>query len=350
MADILIYGAGRMGRAISWAMRELSHDVTIIDKSTEALNKVDDGITPIKYLSGILVPDLVISALPYNENYNLAKDCINNKVKYCDLGGNIDVSEKINLHAENHRSSAVLTDLGLAPGWINIFAEEVYRKGMSDLSSIPIDIHMTVGGLPIDRNINPLGYYCNWSSEGLMNEYSDGCWILQDGEEKLVAPLTGLEQEPEFETFYTSGGAGKTILLMKKRGVKNCSYKTIRYNGHCELLRFLKNKCELDNYTLEKNIFVKGCSQPIEDKVVMGLSVKFKLGQFNYARQIDCDEKFSAMQKATGFACASVADWLVNYESEDKFALDYSDVDYSSFDKTLKKLLGKNEWLFSSVG
>jgi len=356
MADIFVYGAGRMGRAISWAMNELNHNVFIIDISLKAFDKVSGGITQLitnKSYEISTIPDLVISALPHSENYKLARRCIDNKVKYCDLGGNTDISKIINSYAEEKASVPILTDLGLAPGWINIFAEEVYRKAISELDTVPISIYMYVGGLPINRNINPLGYDCNWSSEGLINEYSDGCWILKDGEEKLVPPLTGLKRSGshQWEAFYTSGGAGQTISLMKKRGVKNCSYKTIRYTGHCELLKFLKNECELDNNTLEKNIFGKGCSQNVDDIIVMRIDIEFKQNKYwYYACEIDCDDKFSAMQKATGFACASVADWLVDYEYGNKFALDYSYVDYGRFDKTLKKLLGKNEWSFSSFG
>ena len=170
--------------------------------------------------------------------------CIENGIRYCDLGGRVDVSAEINELAKT-ATAPVFTDLGLAPGWVNIVAEQGYKR-VYDAT----DVRMMVGGIPLNRPRGPLKYFMTWSMDGLLNEYRDDCEILVNGEIKTVSGLSQVEVvDPEWsgcvalEAFCTSGGAAHTIKSMQKRNVKNCVYKTLRWIGHHELIYFLMNKC-----------------------------------------------------------------------------------------------------------
>ena len=206
----MILGAGRMGRVIAYAMNKFEFDVVAVDTSESAINYIRDthpsaaGIVTsniAQELESIIknsryTPDVVISSLPYFVNKDVADTVIKRGIPYCDLGGRVDVSASINEAAESLRAERpVFTDLGLAPGWVNILAEHGYRSLHGPGSSVDTSVEMMVGGLPdwLESSKNILRYGCTWSMEGLVNEYKDDCIILKDGKEVVVAGLDGLE-------------------------------------------------------------------------------------------------------------------------------------------------------------
>ena len=99
-------------------------------------------------------PDIVISSLPYHQTEMIGYWCVDNGMRYCDLGGRVDVSRNINKHALGAATKPVFTDLGLAPGWVNILAEE----GCRQLHRQATTVKMMVGGLPDSKVNHPLDY------------------------------------------------------------------------------------------------------------------------------------------------------------------------------------------------
>tara|TARA_Y100000593_G_scaffold35778_1_gene69846 strand:- start:5996 stop:7168 length:1173 start_codon:yes stop_codon:yes gene_type:complete len=380
-----VLGVGRMGTAIAWAMDRLGFQVTGMDTNPDAANNmpfkvnheqsVDAAGNPVMgaprndffivkdaedICKGIVAngprPDIVISSLPYHQTEVVGKWCVDNEVRYCDLGGRVDVSQNINDYAKanpiGHPPRPVFTDLGLAPGWVNILAEEGVRK----LHGEAENVKMMVGGLPdYPESINnPLRYAVTWSVDGLINEYRDDCLILEDGEIKTVRGMDGVEQiEGEkfgkMEAFYTSGGASHSIHAMQRRGIKNCSYKTIRYKGHGDMVRFLIRDCNLDDDTLNK-IFLEGCGKANKDEVFIVAEVSGGNKTWRQEKVIRSDERFSAMQKATAFSISSVAAIMAEGKLEGNKAqhrdyweqyspcLSYEDVPYLEFNNNLIKL------------
>ena len=176
--------------------------------------------------------------MPYTENLDVALWAIDNDLRYCDLGGSVSFSRSIKAMAQK-ANKPIMTDLGLAPGWVNLLGEEVYAQ-LPEADTVT----MMVGGIPRVRvKADPLNYMLTWSLDGLLNEYVDRCEIIDNGEIKTVSGLDGLEDLVvdglELEAFYTSGGSAHSILVMHARGVKNCYYKTLRWRGHCELMNFI---------------------------------------------------------------------------------------------------------------
>jgi len=353
MKKSVVFGAGRMGVAVAYAMDKFGHRVYMYDTNQEALDlarrEVPDVITKLgsentiendgyKIIAG---SDIVISCLPYHQTEALARKCIKSNIRYCDLGGRIDVSKSINDFAEEyrgHHDKPIFTDLGLAPGLVNILAEWGYNElGGAD------NIRMMVGGLPVSRRKNPLKYMVTWSVDGLINEYRDDCEILEGGEIKIVKGMDGLEiidsrYLGEMEAFYTSGGASHTIHTMHERGVGSCSYKTLRHAGHCEIVRFLIRDCELSDACL-KEIFEKGCCEYNNDDLVV-VRVEVEFGSQCWKKEIIvyADAKFSAMQKATAFSLASVANIMSDRKMDIGSSLAYKDIPFELFKSNLEKL------------
>lgn len=354
MSDVAIFGVGNMGSTIAHAMKSLGHNLTLADTSMDVLDKLDiqaekTSVVNLASEARSIVQgrDIVISSLPYHATENLAKACIDMSVPYCDLGGRVDVSANINRFAEEKEFPFVFTDLGLAPGLVNILAEWGYDSlGGAD------DIRMMVGGLP-DRAVNnPLKYMVTWSIDGLINEYRDACEVLNNGNIELVPGMEGLESVKidklvgDFEAFYTSGGASHTIETMKDRGVNNCSYKTIRYSGHRDIVRFLIRECGLPEESIKK-IFINGCStlnannsfkfsKRIKDIVIVKCQVKKGNTTWDKEVVINCNDGFSAMQRATAFSIAAVADLIVNGDVKPSGNhLKYADIPFEKFAKGL---------------
>ncbi len=367
MKKAAVIGVGKMGQVICHAMSKLGFDVVGIDASehgADNFRKYVNGPNGSFYLvdddnpfhRGIEFekPDVVISSLPYHQTEKVAFWCIDNGFRYCDLGGRVDVSENINNHAEENATKPVFTDLGLAPGWVNILAEEGYRKlyGTGDI----IKVEMMVGGLPdySISNKNPLRYGVTWSVDGLINEYRDDCIVLENGEIKTVQGMEGLEivetdSLDKLEAFYTSGGASHSIHSMKERGVKDCCYKTLRYRGHRDIVRFLIRDCDLDDETLAK-IFEGGCGYAESDQVIILAKVHKDNKTWKEEKLVNSDLNFSAMQKATAFPISSVAALMTegifdgdkdqhrDYHTQFSKSLGYADIPFEQFNDNLTRL------------
>ena len=352
--QIGIMGAGNMGTPIAWAMDVLGYDIVVLDQDEQALYKCKQYIVAnhhkfikiIKKQQWRVAPssfdhlrqcDTVISSLPYHQNIPLAKFCIDNQINYLDLGGNVSTSSAINDYASQAQNAqaSVMTDLGLAPGWINILTEDMYQHYVFKNNQTPIDITMMVGGLP-QHPTNTLGYGCTWSYDGLLNEYRDNCIALINGEQRIVNGMGGYQfpltsDIGPLEAFYTSGGAAHTIATMQERGVLNCSYKTLRYPKHHQIVNFLINESGLDGASII-DIFKKTCP-PQKDLVIM----KAIVDNVQFEKIIQSDKKFSAMQKATAFPIASVAH-IVASSDLDAHVLKYDDIPYPQFNKWLNQL------------
>ncbi len=342
----LIFGYGKMGHAITHGMQKLGYQVIVADKNlkegeVDVPNHGVDCSDTIRLRSVIDYekPNVVISSLPYYLNPNIAEQCAWFEIPYCDLGGNIAISETIN-KLGNDWEFDVFTDLGLAPGWINIEAEHLYRKAVADDIKVS-DVHMYTGGLPLDhRNINPLKYELTWSFDGMWNEYMDNCEILHDfnilkmpGMSCLRPYGTNGYKDANYESFLTSGGSAHTIRDMKNRGVRNCTYNTIRYKGHKQLFKWLSNY-------LSKDQIDKMVPETKRDFVLMEVRVG---GLIKDSYHIDYTWKnsiyhqdFTAMQRATAFALCSVANQMSKNKKNKPWT--YKDVVYSKFQNDLRIL------------
>jgi saccharopine dehydrogenase-like NADP-dependent oxidoreductase len=192
----------------------------------------------------------VVSCAPFFCNPMIAEHAKAAGVHYLDLTEDVAVTKKV-MELAKGAKTAFIPQCGLAPGFITIAANHVIQ-GMGAMH----EVKMRVGALP-EFPSNALKYNLTWSTDGLINEYIQPCEAVVDGHVTVVPALEGLEHMMidgiEFEAFNTSGGLGTFASTLEGR-VKHLSYKTMRYPGHFERMRFLLDDLHLrhDRETLAR--------------------------------------------------------------------------------------------------
>ena len=179
--------------------------------------------------------DAVVSAAPYYLNKTIAEVCAQREISYFDLTEDVETTKYVRELSRNSRAT-FMPQCGLAPGAINIIASGIANS----LKSIR-SIEMRVGALPLSAS-NQMKYYLSWSTAGLINEYCHFGDALTQGRRVLTTPLDGVEHLTidgvEYEAFNTSGGAA-TMCETFEGSVTELNYKTLRYPGHRDLMKFL---------------------------------------------------------------------------------------------------------------
>lgn len=283
----LLLGAGKMGRAVVHDLCKYSPDAQLIVVDShparleaiteefphERISVIKADVSDVDEMSYILSSaDIVISCVSHRYNYGLAKAAIEAGTHFCDLGGSEDVTRKQFLLDEMARDKgvAVVPDCGLAPGLVSILA----AAAVAELDETH-EIRIFVGGLPVDPR-PPLNYAQTFSVEGLIDEYVEDATIIRDGKLLRVPSLTELE-EIEFpapfgkmEAFHTAGGISTLPVSFGSR-VRKLEYKTIRFPGHCEKMKLLKDLGFMDASALPLT------SPPISARTVLAQVLEKKL-------------------------------------------------------------------------
>lgn len=240
---ILIFGGnGCVGRCLYHFSSYLEFETYSVDVNHADYNIDVSNTSRVKTLLLENRPHYVIDATPYFKNWNVAKQCIELGIHYVNLGGCISVSKQINDYKQKRAVSFVKTDLGLAPGLVNVLAELSLLK-LSDVDTISL----RCGGLPLESGVPPLNYKVSWNIDGLLNEYTSPCLILKDGKIREVEPLEMVQlinfrETVPLECFTTSGAIhGDFLLDMSDKGLKNLTYQTFRHIGHRDCIKTLLN-------------------------------------------------------------------------------------------------------------
>lgn len=254
----LVLGGGKMGHALVFDLIRSPkvEQVVVADREVARVEHlrhtlIDEKIIPVELdatdeqFVGELMQkaDVTVSCLPFHKNYDLAKLALHYKSHFCDLGGNEETVKRTFLLDEvaKEQGVTIMPDLGLAPGLVSMLAEAA-AQSMDEL----YEIRMRVGGLPVEPEDKPLQYCQVFSVDGLVNEYIEDCTVIRDGQLMMVDALADLETvefpKPigKLEAFNTSGGAS-TLPKSYRGKVQHLDYKTIRYPGHCEQIRMMRD-------------------------------------------------------------------------------------------------------------
>jgi len=182
-----------------------------------------------------------LNALPYYLNLEISKLAIDAGLHCCDLGGNTGiVFEQLKLDsAARERGVSIIPDCGLAPGMVNILGAAAMQE-FDETDSLRI----LVGGLP-QHPKPPLNYQIVYSLEGVLDYYTTPSWVLRDGRRQQVEALSEVEpitfHEPlgTLEAFHTAGGLSTMAWTWEGR-VRRMEYKTLRYPGHADAMRTIR--------------------------------------------------------------------------------------------------------------
>lgn len=261
---VVVIGCGRMGSAAAedLAKRMSSVEVFVADKDADKAKETarNVGKSNVKWLrldasnKSELVDtlkdfDLALGFLPPKFGFSLIEACI-------EAGKNlVDVSympeNPLVLHDRAVEAGVtIVPSCGLAPGISNILV----GHAVAELHKT-YKVHIMVGGLP-EAPIPPLGYVITWSPESLIDEYTSKARIVRSSKIAEVEALDGLE-EVEFpkigklEAFYTDG---LRTLLYTIEGVEEMWEKTLRYPGHAEKIKMLR---ELGFFS-DKEVTIEG--------------------------------------------------------------------------------------------
>ena len=326
MRKVLLLGAGKIGSMIAKFLSTTGdYAVVVGDDDPAALERIGgqanletmlvDADDPRQLASALGGRELVISALSYAHNPTVAQAALAAGAGYFDLTEDLETTRRVSEIAKQARSGQIfMPQCGLAPGFVSIVANDL-TGNFESLETV----FMRVGALPQFPS-NALMYNLTWSTDGLINEYCNPCEAIHEGQKINVLPLEGVEHFSldgvRYEAFNTSGGLGTLCETLDGR-VRELNYKTIRYLGHRDLMRFLTHDLRLSaRRELLKDILEKAVPITFQDVVVIFCTAsgrrKGQLVQISDARKIYGEtvdgEEWSAIQVTTAAAVCAVVD------------------------------------------
>ena len=338
MVKVIILGAGKIGSLICKLLLNSGHyevhlgDINPVDAKhrLESANITNITVHPVdarnkhqlEYFFSCQKFDAVISGLPYFCNIAVVDMAFKYKLHYFDLTEDVEVTNHVislsRQFTDKSSNIAFVPQCGLAPGFISIVAHELMRH-FNEL----LTVKMRVGALPVNQN-NTLKYSLTWSTDGLINEYGNTCYGIVNNKKRELMPLEGYEtitiDGVQYEAFNTSGGLG-TLADTYADKANTLNYKTLRYPGHCEMVKLLMNDLKLneDRETL-KRILENAVPKTLQDVVIVYVSVSgYKNGELYeenyvnkiYPQTID-NARWSAIQVSTASGICGVVDIVLN--------------------------------------
>lgn len=343
MKTILVFGMGKVGTLVGILLNK-RFAVTGFDKNIPTVPTGFDciqGDIHDQFLLGKTIPqfDAVVSCMPYNLNLSIARIAHAHGIHYFDLTEDVPTTEAI--MQMSRTATAVMTpQCGLAPGLIGIIGANLSHR-FTKLR----DIELRVGALPRYPN-GLLAYSFTWSPAGVINEYINDAEVIHNGTRKMVPSLDGIEsiniEGRDYEAFSTSGGLG-TMCQTYAGKVDTLNYKTIRYPGHAQLMRFLLYELILkDKRELVESILTEA-KPPVEDDVVLVYAVVEgwkgdALAREEYYRSfhpIDINgKKWRAISWTTAASIAAVVEMVADQKLPQKGFLKQEEIDFSTFLET----------------
>ncbi len=340
-----VLGSGMQGTAAAYDLARFSgaEQIRMGDRSFEQARSAADRVHSLvdrdvcrAYEADALEPeslallldgvDCVLSCVPYWMHPHVAQAALANRCNMVDLGGNTEITRKtLALDAQAKEAGvSLIPDTGLAPGLVNSIGLALIES-MEEVESVKL----FCGVLPQDPK-PPFNYKLTFNVEGLVTEYDHKAIVLRDGRVQEVDTLQEIEwvnvdELGRLEAFTTSGGTSTAPYTFEGK-LRNYEYKTLRYPGHCALMRLFKDF----GFWSEEPVAVKNveirpkdafCAvfgpklAEYEDKdlcVIRGVAHGKRDGVLTMM-QVDILDKecpetgFTAMERLTGFSCSIMA-------------------------------------------
>ncbi len=208
-----------------------------------------------------IAPHVVVCSVPWKVTLPPLDAAIEAGISFVDFGlyQNVDFDKRIDYYHQRAKEAKVtiIPSCGLAPGMTNMLA----AYGISHMDKADT-VEVYVGGIP-EKPAPPLQYKAVWSIEGVWTQFMVDCRVIHEGKPDTVEATTGkvdlhFNSIGDFEAAYTDG-LGTMLHAYKEpemKGVREIYEKTIRWPGHYEKIRILKDCGLLDT----KPIDIDGCS------------------------------------------------------------------------------------------
>jgi len=244
MSIVIVLGAGMVGSAMAIDMAR-KHQVTLTDLSQDVLNEVKqkcgdltilqlDATDKSKLQSTIKKFDLVINAVPGFLGFETLRSIIEAGMNVVDIAFFSENSLELDALAKEHGVTAIV-DCGVAPGMDNVILG--YYNEIMKLT----DFECLVGGLPRVKKW-PFCYKAPFSPIDVIEEYTRPARYVEHGELVIREPLTDCEYV-EFDgvgTLEAFNSDGLRSIIYTMPHIPNMKEKTLRYPGHVEYVKVLK--------------------------------------------------------------------------------------------------------------
>lgn len=257
MNKVIVLGAGMVGSAMAIDMAK-KHKVLLTDINQEVLATnqkkcpdldvmVLDATDSVLLKETIVNFDLVISAVPGFMGYKTLENIINAGMNVIDISFFPENSLDLDSLAKQKGVTAIV-DCGVAPGMDNVilgYYNEHYKL---------TDFECLVGGLPKVKKW-PFCYKAPFSPVDVIEEYTRPARYVENSHLVVREPLTDCEFV-EFEgvgTLESFNSDGLRSIIHTMPHIPNMKEKTLRYPGHVEYIRVLKEAGFFDQDTLEVN-------------------------------------------------------------------------------------------------
>jgi saccharopine dehydrogenase-like NADP-dependent oxidoreductase len=272
---VVVLGLGKVGSLVGALLHESGFRLTGLDAverpGTAFPTRVVDLADAAAVRPFLQATDAVVSCLPFHLNIALAQEAHAAGIHYFDLTEDVATTTRIRELATTSRG-LMAPQCGLAPGFIGIVGADLARR-FERLRSI----ELKVGALPKHPR-GKLGYAFNWSPEGVINEYINDCEVIRMGRRQMVPALEGYEvvviDRVQLEAATTSGGLGTMCETYEGR-VETLHYKTMRYLGHFEHVKFLFQELRMQEDRAQLGRIMKNALPPVaEDYVFVHAAVE----------------------------------------------------------------------------
>lgn len=257
MKNIIVLGAGMVGSAMAIDLAK-RHKVTLTDVNLLTLEKVKQKHKNINFLlldvtnrealkSMIKDFDLVICAVPGFLGFETLKAIIEVEKNVIDISFFPENSLELDALAKEKNVTAIV-DCGVAPGMDNVILG-YYNEKMK-----LTDFECLVGGLPKIKKW-PFCYKAPFSPVDVIEEYTRPARYVENSKVITREALTDCEYL-EFENIgtlesFNSDGLRSIIYTMPH--IPNMKEKTLRYPGHVEYIKVLKESGFFSEETIEVN-------------------------------------------------------------------------------------------------
>lgn len=279
MNNIIVLGAGMVGSVMAIDLSK-KHKVTLTDLHQNVLDKVKQkcknlivqqlDVTNKEHLqNSINQHDLVICAVPGFLGFKTLKAIIEAEMNVIDISFFPENALELNTLAKEKNITAIV-DCGVAPGMDNVILGR-YNEIMK-----LTDFECLVGGLPKIKKW-PFNYKAPFSPIDVIEEYTRPARYVEHGKEVVREPLTDCEYV-EFDkvgTLESFNSDGLRSIIYTMPHIPNMKEKTLRYPGHVEYVKVLKES----GFFSEDKIEVNGNSiSPLEftSKILFS---EWKLGE-----------------------------------------------------------------------
>ena len=337
MSKVIVLGAGMVGSAIAIDMAK-KHDVTVTDLNQKILNKVNlrckslntsvlDVTDKLKLQDMISPFDLVICAVPGFLGFETLESIIEAQKNVIDISFFSENSLDLASLAKEKGVTAIV-DCGVAPGMDN-FILGYYNEKLK-----LTDFECLVGGLPKVKKW-PFSYKAPFSPIDVIEEYTRPARYVENNELVVREPLTDCEYI-EFEnvgTLESFNSDGLRSIIHTMPHIKNMKEKTLRYPGHVEYIKVLKESGFFDTEKIQVNnnfispldftskiLFNEWNLKENEEEItvmkvtVRGKNVNGKIEEITYNLHDEyCKEtNTSSMARCTGYTATAAANMFLD--------------------------------------